>query len=145
MHVGAISVNADDAVCKDLERFGELLGLCFQIKDDIFDYYEDEQVGKPTGNDIREGKITLPLLYAITRNSGEENARMRMLLEKDVLDTEDIDALIGYAKDNGGIAYAQERMQQLRDEAADALKNFADNESKCALITLLDYTISRRK
>lgn len=145
MHVGAISVNADDAVCKDLERFGELLGLCFQIKDDIFDYYEDEQVGKPTGNDIREGKITLPLLYAITRNSGEENTRMRMLLEKDVLDTEDIDALIGYAKDNGGIAYAQERMQQLRDEAAEALKNFADNESKCALITLLDYTISRRK
>ena len=87
----------------------------------------------------------MPLLYAITRNSGEENARMRMLLEKDVLDTEDIDALIGYAKDNGGIAYAQERMQQLRDEAAEALKNFADNESKCALITLLDYTISRRK
>ena len=145
MHVGAISAHADDEQRERLEQFGELLGLCFQIKDDIFDYYEDKVIGKPTGNDLREGKITLPMLYAITHHDDEENRRMRSLLDRDNLDSDEIEQLIAYAKENGGIEYAYRRMEELRNEAVEALSSFPESETKQALITLLDYTISRNK
>ena len=145
MHVGAISVQADEETRLKLEHFGELLGLCFQIKDDIFDYYEDITIGKPTGNDLREGKITLPLLYAITHHNDEENARMRTLLDNDSLDSTTIDTLINYAKSHGGIEYAQERMQQMRNEAVAILNTLPHSSAQEALVTLLDYTISREK
>ena len=145
MHVGAISAQADEETRLKLEHFGELLGLCFQIKDDIFDYYEDITIGKPTGNDLREGKITLPLLYAITHHNDEENARMRNLLDNDSLDSTTIDTLINYAKSHGGIEYAQERMQQMRNEAVAILNTLPHSSAQEALVTLLDYTISREK
>ena len=145
MHVGAISAQADEETRLKLEHFGELLGLCFQIKDDIFDYYEDITIGKPTGNDLREGKITLPLLYAITHHNDEENVRMRTLLDNDSLDSTTIDTLINYAKSHGGIEYAQERMQQMRNEAVAILNTLPHSSAQEALVTLLDYTISREK
>lgn len=145
MHVGAISAQADDETCAKLEQYGELLGLCFQIKDDIFDYYEESVIGKPTGNDLREGKITLPLLYAITHHNDEENLRMRTLLDTDNLDSKSIDTLINYAKEHGGIEYAQTRMQQLRNEAVAILDTLPHNNASEALVALLDYTISREK
>jgi octaprenyl-diphosphate synthase len=145
MHVGAISVNADEDTRIKLENFGELLGLCFQIKDDIFDYYDNNVIGKPTGNDLREGKITLPLLYAITHNNDEENTRMRALLDNDNLDSEAIETLINYAKTHGGIEYAQERMLQLRNQAVECLDILPHSLARQALIELLDYTINREK
>ena len=145
MHVGALSVDADERTRLQLETFGELLGLCFQIKDDIFDYYEEYAVGKPTGNDLREGKVTLPLLYAITHHDGAENKRMRQLLEKEQLDAAEIGALIEYAKANGGIEYAYQRMQELRDEAVRTLEGFPHNDTYHALVSILDYTIARDK
>lgn len=145
MFVGAISVGADEETRSKLENIGELLGLCFQIKDDIFDYYDSNVIGKPTGNDLREGKITLPLLYAITRNNDAENERMRALLDNDSLDSNAIETLIDYAKRMGGIEYAQERMLQLRNEAVASLETLPDSPARQALIELLDYTISREK
>ena len=145
MHVGALSVDADERTRLQLETFGELLGLCFQIKDDIFDYYEEYAVGKPTGNDLREGKVTLPLLYAITHHDDAENKRMRQLLEKEQLDATEIGALIEYAKANGGIEYAYQRMQELRDEAVRTLEGFSHNDTYQALVSILDYTIARDK
>jgi octaprenyl-diphosphate synthase len=145
MHVGAISVGADEETRTRLETFGELLGLCFQIKDDIFDYYDNNVIGKPTGNDLREGKITLPLLYAITHNNDEENTRMRALLDNDNLDSEAIETLINYAKTHGGIEYAQERMLQLRNQAVECLDILPHSLARQALIELLDYTINREK
>lgn len=145
MHVGALSVDADERTRLLLETFGELLGLCFQIKDDIFDYYEEYAVGKPTGNDLREGKVTLPLLYAITHHDDAENKRMRQLLEKEQLDATEIGALIEYAKANGGIEYAYQRMQELRDEAVRTLEGFPHNDTYQALVSILDYTIARDK
>lgn len=145
MHVGALSVDADEHTRLQLEKFGELLGLCFQIKDDIFDYYEEYAIGKPTGNDLREGKVTLPLLYAITHHDDAENAAMRALLEKEQLDATEIDVLIQYAKSHGGIEYAYETMQKLRDEAVQALDGFTHNSTYDALIAILDYTIARDK
>ena len=143
MHVGAITAQTDDDMRESLERFGELLGLCFQIKDDIFDYYADEKIGKPTGNDIREGKVTLPLLYALTHCDDEENLRMRALLDKGVLETHEVNVLVEYAKQNGGIEYAYDTMRKLRDEAVLCMEKFQSNNSRQALLDLLDYTISR--
>ncbi len=145
MFVGAISVGTDEETRSKLENIGELLGLCFQIKDDIFDYYDSNVIGKPTGNDLREGKITLPLLYAITHNKDAENERMRALLDNDSLDSNAIETLIDYAKRMGGIEYAQERMLQLRNEAVASLETLPDSPARQALIELLDYTISREK
>lgn len=145
MHVGAVSVNASAADCEALETFGELLGLCFQIKDDIFDYYEDTHIGKPTGNDIREGKITLPLLYAVTHNNDEENSHVRRLIEKTDLTTDEIELLINYAKNNGGIEYAYEQMQRIRQEAVAAIEPYAQHDVYNTLVTILDYTIGRNK
>ncbi|MBR6750291.1 MAG: polyprenyl synthetase family protein [Bacteroidaceae bacterium] len=145
MHVGALSVDADERTRLQLETSGELLGLCFQIKDDIFDYYEEYAVGKPTGNDLREGKVTLPLLYAITHHDDAENKRMRQLLEKEQLDATEIGALIEYAKANGGIEYAYQRMQELREEAVRTLEGFPHNDTYQALVSILDYTIARDK
>lgn len=145
MFVGAISVGTDEETRSKLENIGELLGLCFQIKDDIFDYYDSNVIGKPTGNDLREGKITLPLLYAITHNNDAENERMRALLDNDSLDSNAVETLIDYAKRMGGIEYAQERMLQLRNEAVASLETLPDSPARQALIELLDYTISREK
>ncbi len=145
MHVGSLSVNADSELAQRLETFGELLGLCFQIKDDIFDYYEDQAIGKPTGNDLREGKITLPLLYAITHGIGDENIAMRELLDKEHLSTEEIDRLITYAKENGGIEYAYQSMEQLRQKAKEQLAVFPSTDTRNALLSILDYTINREK
>ena len=145
MHVGALSVDADEHTRLQLEKYGELLGLCFQIKDDIFDYYEEYAIGKPTGNDLREGKVTLPLLYAITHHNDDENTRMRTLLAKEQLDASDVATLIEYAKEHGGIEYAYQRMQQLRDEALQALDGFPRNSTYNALVSILDYTIARDK
>lgn len=143
MHVGGLSIDADREERERLETFGELLGLCFQIKDDIFDYYEDKVIGKPTGNDLREGKITLPLLYALTHNDDEENVRMRALIEQEQLSTQEIEQLIEYAKNHGGIEYAYNRMQEFRNEAVELLATFPDNNTRHALVSILDYTIAR--
>lgn len=145
MQIGALSVNAEPTAQKHLEQFGELLGLCFQIKDDIFDYYADDTIGKPTGNDLREGKITLPLLYAITHNDDEKNHAMRELLEKSCLDTGEIEQLIKYAKDMGGIEYAKSRMRELQQEAIETLNFFPQSDTRNAFEAILNYAIHREK
>ena len=146
MQVGALSAGACEADVERLSQFGEKLGLCFQIKDDIFDYFEDKVIGKPTGNDLREGKLTLPLIYAITHGSGEENERMRaLLLSEEHLSAESVHTLIEYAKREGGIDYAYETMKRIRNEAVALLEGFPPSETVDALISILDYTIEREK
>lgn len=146
MRVGALSAGADEATVDRLSQFGEKLGLCFQIKDDIFDYYEDKVIGKPTGNDLREGKITLPLIYAITHHTGAENEQMRaLLLGEESLSAEGVHTLIEYAKREGGIAYAYETMKRIRNEAVELLADFPPSETVDALIAILDYAIEREK
>lgn len=146
MRVGALSAGADEATVDRLSRFGEKLGLCFQIKDDIFDYYEDKVIGKPTGNDLREGKITLPLIYALTHGAGAENEQMRaLLLGEEHLSAESVHTLIEYAKREGGIEYAYETMKRIRNEAVALLEGFPPSETVDALIAILDYTIEREK
>lgn len=141
--VGGYSVGASDIDIANLSKFVELLGLSFQIKDDIFDYFKDDAIGKPTGNDLREGKVTLPLIYALSHTDAPRHEEMRRLADSDSLTTEQIETLIDYAKAEGGIEYAYATMERLRAEARSILEPYPDNEAKQAFLSLFDYIIKR--
>lgn len=143
VEMGAYAVGADDAALVHLRRYAELLGLCFQIKDDIFDYFDDERIGKPTGNDLREGKITLPLLHVLLNTPAE--SPMHRLAHKELLEEQEILTLIDFAKANGGIEYAYERMQQLYEKAQEELKYLPEGSGREAFDTLFRFVISRDK
>lgn len=142
VEMGAYAVEADDRSLQHLRRYAELLGLCFQIKDDIFDYFDDEKIGKPTGNDLREGKITLPLLHVLL-NEPADDTPMMQLSRKEQLTDDEIMTLIDYAKANGGIEYAYERMSQLFDEAVVELSHLPAGPDRDAFEALFRYVISR--
>lgn len=141
--VGGYSVGASDIDIANLSKFVELLGLSFQIKDDIFDYFKDDAIGKPTGNDLREGKVTLPLIHALSRTESPRHEEMRRLADSDSLTTEQIETLIDFAKAEGGIEYAYATMERLRAEARSILEPYPDNEAKRAFLSLFDYIIKR--
>lgn len=141
--VGGYSVGASDIDIANLSKFVELLGLSFQIKDDIFDYFKDDAIGKPTGNDLREGKVTLPLIYALSHTESPRHGEMRRLADSDSLTTEQIETLIDFAKAEGGIEYAYATMERLRAEARSILEPYPDNEAKRAFLSLFDYIIKR--
>ena len=142
--IGAISAGADKQAIEAMKKFGENIGYALQIRDDIFDYYKESNIGKPTGNDIREGKVTLPLLYALKQESVKAGTMLEIVLTKDFTD-EHIDQLILFAKEQGGIEYAKKRMTDFRNEAVRALDIFPDSPSRRALIDLADYIILRDK
>lgn len=141
--MGCYASGVDDERVDVLSRFAELLGLCFQIRDDIFDYFSDNaELGKPTGNDLREGKITLPLLHVLIEDG---NGEMNELSQKEHLDDQDIETLVRYAREKGGVDYAYSRMNDMRNEAVALLKeSFPINETANTLIDLFDYVIARR-
>ncbi len=141
--VGCAAANADAESTERLSKVAELLGLCFQIRDDIFDYFEEGKVGKPTGNDLREGKITLPLRHVLQNESTPNHAEMLTLVRSDVLSDEQIAMLTAYARDNGGIDYAYERMAELRQEAADILSGMKNADRAQSLMEIFDYIIAR--
>lgn len=145
--VGAAAAGeTDQARLAALREFARLLGLCFQIKDDIFDYFPDGEIGKPTGNDLREGKITLPLLHVLETRTDEERDLMMALARKEMLEPSEIATLIGYAVDNGGIDYARLTMERLREEACALLtENFPPSETREAFISLIDFIINRTR
>lgn len=145
--VAAIAVEASEADIQRAARIGELLGLAFQIRDDIFDYYPSLEVGKPTGNDIREGKVTLPLLHTLLGEAGQtpEGIACRALIEHKQLDDEAIQRLIGFAREHGGIDYAEQRMQGLIDEAKGLISTYPDSPYRQSMLALADYIVERRK
>ena len=141
--MGAYCTGVDDWRLDAMRRFAELFGRCFQIKDDIFDYFNDRAIGKPTGNDLREGKVTLPLLYALGNTESAERDSMYALLTSDkALSEGDIERLLAFARDNGGIEYAYETMKRMRDEASALLSSF-DSPVVGKLMSLFDFVISR--
>lgn len=147
LRVGAISVGASKEDEEKLAEIGELMGLVFQMRDDIFDYYpSNDNVGKPTGHDILEGKITLPLIFALNQSSNEENQRMRnIVLNNNQLSSDQVSQLVDYAKAVGGIEYAQAKMKNLGFKAKKMLLTFEESESRDSLIKLIDFFIERQK
>lgn len=141
--VGCYAVDADAARADLLADVARLLGLCFQLRDDVFDYFDPDKVGKPTGNDLREGKVTLPLLHVLRRPDLPDNEAMTALAARSELTDDEIAVLTAYARRHGGIDYAYRRMSELRDEAFAMLADLPDNTSAEALRTLFDYIIAR--
>jgi len=141
---GGLSVNANESEINHLRNFGEFLGICFQIKDDIFDYTENLLLGKPTGNDIREGKLTLPLIYALENAKGKTKEKVLEHIEKKEYSTENIDFINRFAIDNGGVNYAEKQMLIFKNKAIEEIKCFPDSDIKKSLIACAEYAISRK-
>lgn len=142
--IGALSVGASTEDVARARQIGEYIGICFQIRDDIFDYYTSD-VGKPTGNDMREGKLTLPIIYAV-RTQGDDRIRsMVNRLKEGKLSDSEINELIEFAKANGGIEYAEQTMQKYRQKALDLLPEKIAEEIRNAIIAYMDAVINRKK
>ena len=141
--IGAITAGADRFTIEEFGKVGRILGIAFQIRDDIFDYYKAD-VGKPTGNDIREGKITLPLIYALKNAAKEVSDEMMNIIRSFDFSPENIEILLDFAKRNGGIEYAQKTMETLLDEAEQIIKSVSiNNEFKIMLNLLVMYLKNR--
>ena len=140
---GAWSSTNDESITEQMRLFGEKVGIAFQIKDDLFDYGTDD-VGKPTGNDIKEKKLTLPLIYALNTVSSAEKRAMIYTIKNENRDKEKVAILIKKVEDAGGIRYAIEKMNKYRDEALEILFRFPDNEVRKALEYLVRYTTDRK-
>ncbi|MDE6378456.1 MAG: polyprenyl synthetase family protein [Duncaniella sp.] len=143
VEMGAYAAQASEADLDTMREFARIFGQCFQIKDDIFDYFSSEALGKPTGNDLREGKITLPLLYALSLASHPRHAEMNALAARDSLTDSEIATLIDFAVAAGGIRYAEDCMRTLRDKAAALLGQISTGGDTAPLLALLDYIIDR--
>lgn len=141
--VGGLSTGMSDEGIVHLKFFGEYLGLCFQIKDDIFDYYENLELGKPTGNDIRDGKITLPLIYALQNSTNPLKEQIISWIKEQDFNTEKIQVMTQYAHEYGGIDYAISQMEHFKNEAIDQLAIFEDSEIKDALICCAEFAANR--
>lgn len=143
---GAISVGATKEKTERLNEFGNIYGICFQIKDDIFDFISTEkEIGKPVGNDIREGKITLPLLYALNTAEKTEREEYLSIFKNKDFSKENVDKLIKFAIAKGGIEYAKKRMEDFQQEAIKTLDIFEESELKKSLVMVLQHTIERTK
>ncbi len=142
--VGAISVNASEEQVEHIRKYGEYLGYCFQIKDDIFDYFPDIQIGKPTGNDLRDGKITLPLIYALNKTDKETRKEIVDIISSSDFTEENISKINDFAISSGGLDYAAAKMENFKQMAIDELSGFEDSIYKQALIQCVEFAASRK-
>lgn len=142
--VGACSVGSDADTIKRMHAFGEKVGIAFQIKDDLFDYGEDE-IGKPLGIDIKEKKMTLPLIYALNKASWLEKRKMINIIRNESHKPDKVLEVIAFVKNSGGLIYAQEVMERYVEDARALLHEFAESAHRTALEHLVQYTIERSK
>lgn len=141
--LGAISAGGNADYVARAKRFGELVGLCFQIRDDIFDYYEDSKIGKPTGNDMLEGKLTLPVIYAIQHADNERVTQLAARVKSGGASAAEIAELVDYTKSHGGIEYAERRMRELHNEALQLLDAWQNAEVRESLRGYIDFVVDR--
>ena len=142
---GAQSVNAAPAIVESMYQFGINVGMAFQIKDDIFDFGSSSAIGKPTGIDIKERKMTLPLIYTLNKVSKNDKNKIINTFKKHNEDPERVQEVIDLVINNGGIDYAEKKMIAYKENALTHIDSLANNEAKKSLISLLEYSISRTK
>ncbi len=142
---GAKSANASDETVEKMRQFGENIGIAFQIKDDLFDYQKNSNTGKPSGNDIQEKKMTLPLIYTYNNADKSKKREIKKVIGKHNKNGKKVGEIINYVNKNGGIKYAEQKMVEYRDKSLEILNEFPDNEAKKALIELVKFTIDRKK
>ena len=144
--IGAISAGVPESRVGEAKRFGKTMGVIFQIRDDIFDYYDSPEIGKPTGNDMAEGKLTLPVIYALRSTGDEGMLALARKVKQGTVTADEIARLVAFTKANGGIDYAERRMQEMHAEAMAFIdKEVADPALKRSLAAYLDFVIKRSK
>lgn len=141
---GAISVDRED-MAPTMQKFGELVGLAFQIKDDIFDYGSPGNIGKPTGLDIRERKMTLPLIYTLNTASKEVRRELINIVKNHNEEPRYVNRAIQLVTEGGGIEYAHKKMMELKDEALALIADVPDSDAKRSIVALVEYTSQREK
>ncbi len=141
---GACAANASSEVIENARQFGEKVGIAFQIKDDLFDYGADE-IGKPLGIDIKEKKMTLPLIYALKKSDWLNKRKIINIIKNESDNPLKVDFVIDYVKKSGGIEYANEKMKEYVKEAIQILKTFPESAYRNSLENLITYTIERKK
>ena len=139
---GAYSTSQDPTLTQKLQMFGEKVGIAFQVKDDLFDY-GSAAVGKPTGNDIKEKKITLPLIYALNNMDAQSRRECIYIIKNQNRNKEKVQQVVEKVKAAGGIAYAEQRMFEFRDDALAILHEFPDSPTRAGLEELVRYTTDR--
>ena len=142
--LGAASVKPASEEVEKMRRFGELIGLAFQIKDDLFDYGQ-EKIGKPTGIDIKEQKMTLPLIYVLNQVSPKEKAWVINSVKNHNKDKKRVKEVISFVKEKGGLDYAVGIMKNFQQEALELLTNYPDSPYKDSLVLMVNYVIDRKK
>jgi octaprenyl-diphosphate synthase len=142
--VGSRSVNKDDDVSEKMKLFGEKVGMAFQIKDDLFDYGTNE-IGKPLGIDIKEKKMTLPLIYALNNAEKSEQKRIIKLIKNKSDKNSTVKTVVDFVREKNGIAYAEEVMHTYYNEAMTIIQDFPESEYRQSLMELVKYTIQRKK
>lgn len=145
MAIGAASVTQDQEIIEKLYRIGQDAGIAFQIKDDIFDYQDKGIIGKPTGNDIKEKKITLPMLYVLNNSDAPEKLRILRMIKRKNNNTAAVRELVKLVVEKGGVEYATEKMNEFREKAISGLMDFPESEARTSLIELMNYITSRKK
>ena len=141
---GAISVDQEEETEK-MRLFGEYVGIAFQLKDDIFDYGEPGEIGKPTGLDIRERKMTLPLIYVLNNSTAEIRKELINIVKNHNENPKKVRRAVQLVIDNGGIDYAHKRMLEFKEKALDLIKDIPDSDAKKSIVGLVDYTTKRKK
>ena len=143
--IGAISAGASDEEIKKASEFGQTLGIMFQIRDDIFDYYDSKEIGKPTGNDMTEGKLTLPVIYALNNSDFESMHTLAKKVKAGTINPDEIAVLVEFTKQQGGIEYAEKRMQEFSQICMDYINSSVKEKAvKDALTAYVDYVIERK-
>ena len=142
---GAASTNAHKNDILKMRTFGEKAGIAFQIKDDLFDYTQNPLIGKPTGIDIREKKMTLPLIYTLNNSDKKTKAFIINTIKNDSKNSRKIEQIINIVKEKKGLVYAKNKMNLFVNQALEILKEFENNESKSSLINLVEYVVKREK
>ena len=143
--MGAMSAGASEEEVRKAKLFGQNLGIIFQIRDDIFDYFDSEQIGKPTGNDMAEGKLTLPVIYALNNSDFEPMKVLARKVKAGTINVDEIAVLVEYTKRQGGIDYAEQKMKEFAKEAKKYIDECVKPELKDAFTAYLEYVIQRNK
>ena len=141
--IGAASVGANQETVQQMRKFGEYIGIAFQIKDDLFDY-SDEKIGKPTGIDIKEQKMTLPLIHTLNTCSEKDKNWIINSVKKHNRDKKRVKEVITFVKENGGIDYTISKMNDYKNRALTILKNYPNSPYKDSLIQMIDYVVERK-
>lgn len=143
--IGSLSVGASPEIVEETKRFGSNIGMIFQIRDDIFDYYESPEIGKPTGNDMAEGKLTLPVIYAVNNSDDPAIRQLAYKVKEQTVTADEIATLVAYAKEHGGIEYALSRMKEFYSQAQDFIDKYVEKQDvRQALQAYLDFMIERK-